>query len=120
MGRSGLSWDETGLYTYIDDDANRMLEVNRSSIGDSFWSFAQSDSKACHEKDLSTDEAPSCTREETTPAADFRCAATHLPHCPRRMAGVAHTMWGGRMRPVTSATYGRTAARWHRLTCRSI
>ena len=32
----GMKWDETGLYTYIDDDANRILSVSFGS--QSFWS----------------------------------------------------------------------------------
>ena len=65
----GLAWDETGLYTYINDDSNRLLELNRSLIGDSFWQFAQTPSTNCHEKSLNTDGSQSCTKTVTTPVS---------------------------------------------------
>lgn len=42
----GMKWDETGIYTYIDDDANRVLSVSFGS--QSFWTrggFSESNLK---------------------------------------------------------------------------
>ena len=61
--------------TDIDDDSNRVLEVNRSMMGDNgFWGFAQQDTTHCVEKDLPHDpssDGPTCTKTVTTPAADW-------------------------------------------------
>jgi hypothetical protein len=69
----GVSWTPDGIYTYLDDDSNRVLEVNRSMIGDDgWWGFAQSQTEHCVEKELQPEGGgPRCTRSETTPAADF-------------------------------------------------
>ena len=67
-----MSWSPDGIYTYLDDDSNRILEVNRSMIGDhGWWGFAQSQTHHCVEKELLPDGGNRCTRSETTPAADF-------------------------------------------------
>jgi hypothetical protein len=68
----GLKWDEEGLFTYIDDEANKILEVKRADLQGSFWEYAQRDTEDCVKKELGGGGgAPECTEQKTTPAADF-------------------------------------------------
>ena len=30
----GVAWDESSLYTYLDDDSNRILELKRADVSD--------------------------------------------------------------------------------------
>lgn len=40
----GLYWDEKVLYTYLDNDSNRVLQVNQSDS--SYWEKAQVTNRA--------------------------------------------------------------------------
>ena len=67
----GLAWTEDSMYTYLDDDSNHILDVNRHDVAEGFWKFAQSESKACHLRTMSSDNTSTCEDEVTVAADDF-------------------------------------------------
>lgn len=67
----GLVWDENTLYTYIDSEDNKVLEVDRTD--QSFWEFGQESSEHCKKRDaLAGVTGPlECYETETVPGADW-------------------------------------------------